>query len=129
MMSKINAFDKQQYNWVQEQVDILAGRGLRTLVFGHRYLSDSEYKDFETKYQKALSDMQDRENSIYFAEESILNNIILDSVTGVEDLLQKDVKLTIQQMRKAGIKLFLLTGDKVETSKNIARTTGFIGER
>jgi len=46
-------------------------------------------------------------------------------VTGVEDLLQEDIKSVIISLREAGIKLWMLTGDKLETAKCIAISTGF----
>jgi phospholipid-translocating ATPase len=48
----------------------------------------------------------------------------LVGVTAVEDLLQDDVKISIESLRKAGIKVWMLTGDKMETAKTISVTTG-----
>lgn len=45
-------------------------------------------------------------------------------VTGVEDKLQEDVLKTIETLRQAGIQIWMLTGDKVETAKCIAISTG-----
>jgi phospholipid-translocating ATPase len=41
-------------------------------------------------------------------------------VTGVEDLLQDEVSLTIESLRNAGMKIWMLTGDKIETAKCIS---------
>lgn len=40
--------------------------------------------------------------------------------TGIEDRLQENVPETIQSLREAGMKLWVLTGDKLETAVNIA---------
>ena len=45
-------------------------------------------------------------------------------MTGVEDKLQENVRNTIQKLLHAGIKIWMLTGDKVETAKCIAVSTG-----
>ena len=45
-------------------------------------------------------------------------------VTGVEDKLQENVELTIESLKAAGIQIWMLTGDKVETATNIAISTG-----
>jgi len=45
-------------------------------------------------------------------------------VTGVEDKLQEDVALTIEGLRSAGIQVWMLTGDKVETATCISISTG-----
>ena len=37
-------------------------------------------------------------------------------VTGVEDLLQLDVKKCIEDFKQAGLKVWILTGDKKETA-------------
>jgi len=41
-------------------------------------------------------------------------------VTGVEDRLQDDVAVVIESLRNAGIQVWMLTGDKVETATCIA---------
>lgn len=45
-------------------------------------------------------------------------------VTGVEDKLQENVLQTIETLRQAGIQVWMLTGDKIETAKCIAIATG-----
>lgn len=48
------------------------------------------------------------------------------SVTGVEDKLQEGVVETIEKFRAAGIQVWMLTGDKIETAKCIAIATGMV---
>lgn len=48
--------------------------------------------------------------------------------TAVEDALQDNVKDTLESLRKAGIRVWVLTGDKVETALNIALSCGHIPE-
>ncbi len=50
-------------------------------------------------------------------------------VTGVEDKLQDDVAQTIECLREAGIKVWMLTGDKIETATCIAVSAGFKSKR
>jgi phospholipid-translocating ATPase len=45
-------------------------------------------------------------------------------LSGVEDLLQEEVRETIESLREARIRIWILTGDKVETAKCIAKSTG-----
>jgi magnesium-transporting ATPase (P-type) len=45
-------------------------------------------------------------------------------VTAMEDLLQDRVKDCIQDFRDAGIKVWMLTGDKGDTAHQIAFTCG-----
>ena len=47
-------------------------------------------------------------------------------VTGVEDLLQDNLKECIDDFRNAGIKIWMLTGDKGATAKEIAYSCALI---
>lgn len=51
--------------------------------------------------------------------EEIENDFLLAGCSAIEDKLQEDVGPTIKDIRKAGIKVWVLTGDKVETAINI----------
>jgi len=51
------------------------------------------------------------------------------AITGVEDKLQTDVALVIESLRSAGIQVWMLTGDKVETATCIAISAGFKDRR
>lgn len=46
--------------------------------------------------------------------------------TAVEDALQDKVKETLESLRYAGILVWVLTGDKIETALNIAKSCGHI---
>jgi phospholipid-translocating ATPase len=48
-------------------------------------------------------------------------------ITGVEDTLQDDCKETLEKLKDAGIKVWMLTGDKVETACCIASSCGLRG--
>ena len=45
-------------------------------------------------------------------------------VTGVEDKLQENVEGTIDSLKQAGIQVWMLTGDKIETATSIAISSG-----
>lgn len=45
-------------------------------------------------------------------------------VTGVEDKLQDNVEGTIDSLKQAGIQIWMLTGDKIETATSIAISSG-----
>ncbi len=63
--------------------------------------------------------MVGREQKIDDAAEKIEVNLKLIGSTAIEDLLQDQVGETIQALKDAGIKLWVLTGDKIETAINI----------
>jgi phospholipid-translocating ATPase len=56
--------------------------------------------------------------------EKLEEDMDLIGITGVEDRLQDEVAVTIEALRMAGIKVWMLTGDKVETAKCIAISAG-----
>jgi phospholipid-translocating ATPase len=45
-------------------------------------------------------------------------------VSGVEDKLQYNVQSTIESLKSAGIQVWMLTGDRVETGTSIAISAG-----
>jgi phospholipid-translocating ATPase len=102
----------------------MAREGLRTLVVGKKRLSQEQYNVFDAAYQKARVSIQDRNQQMQDAVERILEkDLDLLAVTGVEDKLQDDVRITLEKLRNAGIRIWMLTGDKVETATNIAIST------
>lgn len=58
----------------------------------------------------------------------VQTDLQLVGATAVEDALQDNVKDTLEALRHAGIRVWVLTGDKVETALNIALACGHIPE-
>lgn len=97
----------------------LSRGGLRTLVYAERLLDETELTGWLQSYHAAVNAMKDRAEKKAKVAEAIEGNLELLGVTGVEDKLQDDVPDTIVFMREAGIRIWVLTGDKVETAENI----------
>eukprot|EP00761_Pharyngomonas_kirbyi_P013462 gb/GECH01013491.1/.p1 GENE.gb/GECH01013491.1/~~gb/GECH01013491.1/.p1 ORF type:complete len:1089 (+),score=243.03 gb/GECH01013491.1/:1-3267(+) len=113
-------------NWLGEKCDDLARDGLRTLVFGYKELSPEEFDDFEERHEAAKAEISQREQKVQAVVESLEEGLDLLGLTGVEDLLQEDVQTSLEDLRNAAIKTWMLTGDKVETAKCIARSTRLV---
>lgn len=108
-------------DWLDEETANMAREGLRTLVIGRRRLSSEQYLDFSSTYKSASLSLHDRDAAMSRALSSSLeNNLELLGVTGVEDKLQHAVKPSLELLRNAGIKIWMLTGDKVETARCVA---------
>ncbi|KAH7318341.1 hypothetical protein B0I35DRAFT_478857 [Stachybotrys elegans] len=108
-------------DWLDEETANMAREGLRTLVVGRRKLSYQQYQEFAGKYQEASLNISGREAGMQKVMSQYLeNDLELLGVTGVEDKLQKDVKPSLELLRNAGIKIWMLTGDKVETARCVA---------
>ena len=77
-----------------------------------------------SKLRKAEAKLRNREQHILRTQNELEREMDFLGVTGVEDKLQENVELTIESLKAAGIQIWMLTGDKVETATNIAISTG-----
>ncbi|CCH60908.1 hypothetical protein TBLA_0D04110 [Henningerozyma blattae CBS 6284] len=107
--------------WLEEETDNMAREGLRTLVIGRRKMSKKEYDNFSSDYHTASLSMTNRDDQMAeVINKHLEHDLELLGLTGVEDKLQKDVKSSIELLRNAGIKIWMLTGDKVETARCVS---------
>ncbi|MBA0840335.1 hypothetical protein Goarm_002924, partial [Gossypium armourianum] len=94
--------------------------GLRTLAFAYRTIEAAEYESWNTIFTQAKATIgPEREELLEQASEMIEKDLILLGVVAVEDKLQKGVPECIDKLAQAGLKIWLLTGDKRETAINI----------
>lgn len=110
----------QTNDWLAEETDNMAREGLRTLIIGKRHLQLSEYNEFCKVYAEASCSMVDRSENIKQAMELLEKDLNILGLTGVEDRLQDDVMVSLENLRNAGISIWMITGDKVETATCIA---------
>ncbi|XP_063042011.1 probable phospholipid-transporting ATPase IIB [Engraulis encrasicolus] len=116
-----------QYNdWLEEECGNMAREGLRTLVVAKKSLSEEQYQDFESRYTQAKLSLHDRALKVCAVVESLEREMELLCLTGVEDQLQADVRPTLELLRNAGIKIWMLTGDKLETATCIAKSSHLV---
>ena len=114
-------------DWLEEETANMAREGLRTLVVGRKKLSPQQYEDFSIKYKEAAVSLQCRDTSMArVVNDHLEHNLELLGITGVEDKLQKDVKPSLELLRNAGLKIWMLTGDKVETARCVAISSKLI---
>ncbi|XP_053427309.1 probable phospholipid-transporting ATPase IIB isoform X5 [Nycticebus coucang] len=104
----------------------MAREGLRTLVVARRSLTEEQYQDFESRYSQAKLSLHDRTLKVAAVVESLEREMELLGLTGVEDQLQADVRPTLEMLRNAGIKIWMLTGDKLETATCIAKSSHLV---
>jgi phospholipid-translocating ATPase len=108
-------------DWLDEETSNMAREGLRTLVVGRKRISPSQYREFSDKYAQAALSLHARDAALGEVVKAYLErDLELLGITGVEDKLQKDVKGSLELLRNAGIKIWMLTGDKVETARCVA---------
>ncbi|KAF4660358.1 hypothetical protein FOL47_007192 [Perkinsus chesapeaki] len=112
-----------------ETLATLAANGLRTLVYGVRDLTDEI--QFVNEWQAAYSTARgrigdDKKKAIYDCMMRMESEVELLGSTGIEDKLQEQVPEVIQELHSAGIKLWVLTGDKIETAINIGYSSNLL---
>ncbi|EGZ06408.1 hypothetical protein PHYSODRAFT_532111 [Phytophthora sojae] len=106
-----------------------AREGLRTLVLGRRVLTEGEYKEYNKAYIEASTSLEDREAKLDACAELVERNMQLLGVTAIEDKLQDGVPSAIFDLAQAGIKVWVLTGDREETAINIGHACRLINDK
>ncbi|KAM0873580.1 hypothetical protein ACQ4PT_037982 [Festuca glaucescens] len=120
MFERLSSSESSYRESTQKHINEYADAGLRTLVLAYRQLDDAEYAKFDKKFTAAKNSVSaDRDELIEEAADSLERGLILLGATAVEDKLQKGVPECIDKLAQAGIKIWVLTGDKMETAINI----------
>ncbi|KAL9974886.1 hypothetical protein ACROYT_G011986 [Oculina patagonica] len=116
-----------QYNdWLEEECGNMAREGLRTLVVAKKVLTEDQYQEFEHRYNQAKLNINDRAAKVMDVQRTLEHDLELLCLTGVEDKLQIDVRPTLEMLRNGGIKIWMLTGDKLETATCIAQSSRLV---
>uniref|UniRef100_A0A803SS43 Phospholipid-transporting ATPase n=1 Tax=Anolis carolinensis TaxID=28377 RepID=A0A803SS43_ANOCA len=105
-------------------VDEFALKGLRTLCVAYRKFTPKEYQEVEKRLFEAKTALQQREERLAEVYDFIEKDLEILGATGVEDKLQDKVQETIEALRLAGIKVWVLTGDKHETAVSVSLSCG-----
>ena len=103
-----------------------ADDGLRTLAVAQRQIPEGEFRSWHQRFTSLCKDPKQLElrregkpNKIEQCMEEIEVKLELLGATAIEDKLQDEVPETIYSLAQAGIKIWVLTGDKQETAINI----------
>ncbi|CAJ1939977.1 unnamed protein product, partial [Sphenostylis stenocarpa] len=110
----------------REHLEQFGSAGLRTLCLAYKELHPDVYESWNEKFIQAKSSLNDREKKLDEVAELIENDLILIGSTAIEDKLQEGVPACIETLQRAGIKIWVLTGDKIETAINIAYACNLI---
>ncbi|KXN91421.1 Phospholipid-transporting ATPase DNF1 [Leucoagaricus sp. SymC.cos] len=110
----------------EKHLDEFAGQGLRTLTLAYKVIGEEEYEAWSEKYHEASIALDDRDEKLEEASSEIEQDLRLLGATAIEDKLQDGVPETIADLKKAGIKIWVATGDKLETAIAIGHSTNLI---
>uniref|UniRef100_A0A673I884 Phospholipid-transporting ATPase n=1 Tax=Sinocyclocheilus rhinocerous TaxID=307959 RepID=A0A673I884_9TELE len=102
-----------------EHLNEFAGEGLRTLALAYKDLDEDVFDEWMKKLLFASTTLENREEKLGALYEEIEQGMLLLGATAIEDKLQEGVPETIACLTLANIKIWVLTGDKLETAMNI----------
>ncbi|KAK2911066.1 hypothetical protein QQF64_026704 [Cirrhinus molitorella] len=111
-----------------EHLNEFAGEGLRTLVLAYKDLDEEYFAEWKQRHHESSVALEDREEKLEKLYEEIEKDMMLIGATSIEDKLQDGVAQTIEQLAKAEIKIWVLTGDKQETAENIGYSCNLLRE-
>jgi len=116
---------------LQEHLNEYGSIGLRTLVFCERVLSVAEKDAFEAAFVAALEerDADAKREALAAAASLVEREMEIVGCTAIDDELMDDVEGTVQCIRDAGIGMWVLTGDKLDTAKVIAQNANIVDRR
>lgn len=121
VMAKIReGTDKNLLTKTDNDLHTFAREGLRTLVLASKVIPEDEYNEWDNRYQEASCLFEGRDDALNELGLEIERDLELIGVTAIEDKLQEGVPAAIETLLDAGMRVWMITGDKQETAVNIA---------
>ncbi|RFU34933.1 hypothetical protein B7463_g1346, partial [Scytalidium lignicola] len=112
-----------------QHLEEYASEGLRTLCLAMREIPEQEFQQWWAVFDKAQTTVSgNRAEELDKAAELLEKDMYLLGATAIEDRLQDGVPETIHTLQEAGIKVWVLTGDRQETAINIGMSCKLISE-
>lgn len=112
-----------------QHLEDYASEGLRTLCLAMREIPEAEFQQWYQLHDRAATTVSgNRTEELDKTSELIEKDFYLLGATAIEDRLQDGVPDTIHTLQTAGIKIWVLTGDRQETAINIGMSCRLISE-
>ncbi|EGV64842.1 phospholipid-translocating P-type ATPase, partial [Yamadazyma tenuis ATCC 10573] len=129
ILERLSDIEEQPFvNATLRHMEEFAAEGLRTLCIASKIVSEDEYQAWSARYYEASTSLEDRQDKLDEVADSIEGGLFLLGATAIEDKLQDGVPETIQTLQTAGIKVWVLTGDRQETAINIGMSCKLLSE-
>ena len=122
MFNRIDEFSERYLmEAAKDHASLFAKQGLRTLCYAMKKLSESEFSNFQKKYNEFLSVSfdDDSENTTLRLIDQLERDLVLVGISALEDRLQDNVETTIKELKEAEINVWMITGDKLDTAESI----------
>lgn len=126
IMIPLCKLDMHETQGLDKSLTAMSQLGLRTLVIAQKELTALQAWEWLETFKAATLSTVDREDHIAKAGALLEVEMTLTGLTAIEDRLQDEVPEVIADLAKAGIILWMLTGDKLETAINIGRSCNLI---
>ncbi|KAL7668534.1 hypothetical protein ACOME3_009232 [Neoechinorhynchus agilis] len=107
------------WNATDEHMTKFGTIGLRTLCLAKKRIDNKEYEIWNKNFTAAALSLEDREAKLSKVYNEIETDLELMGATAIEDKLQQGVSGVIVNLMRAEIRIWVLTGDKMETAINI----------
>lgn len=111
-----------------QDLEFFANEGLRTLCLGYRAISEEEFAQWSKDYNDASTSLDDREGKLADVAANIEHSLTLLGASAIEDKLQDGVPEAIADLKRAGIKVWVATGDKLETAISIGYSASLLAK-
>lgn len=129
ILERLSELEPQPFvNATIRHLEDFASDGLRTLCIASRIVPEEEYQAWAAQYYEASTALENRSEQLDEVAELIEKDLFLLGATAIEDKLQDGVPETIHTLQNAGIKIWILTGDRQETAINIGMSCKLLSE-
>ncbi|KAK8810712.1 hypothetical protein WA158_007287 [Blastocystis sp. Blastoise] len=107
-------------------LDRFSSKGLRTLAYGYRYMTETEVSSMLKLINEAETALVNRDIEKAKVYDLFEKDIYICGATGIEDELQDHVYDSIKLLKAANIHIWMITGDKPKTAMEIGKNTGIV---
>ena len=122
------SLENENYEIISNGLIKFSKKGLRTLMVAYRKIRQEDYDSWVSRLHEDELNIQNKQKLIEILYDIIENNLTLIGGTVVEDKLQDKVPETIRELRSAGIKIWVLTGDKLDTAESIGHSCNLLSK-
>lgn len=129
ILERLSADNQKALAATNSHLKEMSEAGYRTLCVAERVLTDEELQDWLGRWHEATTALDYRDEKMAEVAALVEGDLTLLGATAVEDKLQDGVPEAIAMLKMAGIKVWVLTGDKVETAISIAHTCRLFNSR
>ena len=121
--------ENENYDVISNGLIEFSKQGLRTLMVAYRKINKEDYNSWMNKLYEDETNIEKKQKLIERLYDIIEKNLTLLGGTVVEDKLQDNVPQTIRELKSAGIKIWILTGDKLDTAESIGYNCNLLSKR